>query len=168
MGVAPLAGPAEPHFIEVGVGAVAFGEAPDTLMTPALGSCVGVAVWDPARFAGGLAHVMLPEPCDSVEGDLDRFASYAVPLLADTLHRGGSARRRLVAKIAGGAAMFAADTMLCSIGRRNVDAVKHQLALLRIPVVAEDTGGGHARTLELHLDSGLLVVRSYQFGLKEL
>jgi chemotaxis protein CheD len=76
--------------------------------------------------------------------------------------------RRLVAKLMGGAAMFKTDTGLASVGERNLQEVRKQLALLRIPVLAEDTGGGHARTVELHLDSGIVVVRSYMYGIKEL
>ena len=154
--------------MEIGVGEMAFGEAPQRLMTPALGSCVGVAIWDPMRHAGGLAHIMLPTPNEVTDGTLDRFASYAIPALVEGLHRSGSIRRRLVAKIAGGAAMFAVDTMLSRIGERNIREVKRQLALLHVPILAEDTGGGHARTIELVLETGVLVVRSYQFGIKEL
>lgn len=160
--------PAGSRLIEVGVGEIALGEAPDRLMTSALGSCVGVVVWDPARRVGAMAHVMLPDPGGSVDGALDRFASHAVPFVVGRMHRSGSMRRRLVAKLAGGAAMFAADTMLSSIGRRNVEAVRHQLALLHVPILAEDTGGGHARTIEFDLATGVLVVRSYQFGIREL
>ena len=32
-----------------------------TLVTYALGSCVGVGVFDPASSVGGLLHVLLPE-----------------------------------------------------------------------------------------------------------
>jgi chemotaxis protein CheD len=84
------------------------------------------------------------------------------------LEAAGSPRRRLVAKIAGGAAMFGADTALASIGERNIAEVRQQLRRARIPIRGEDTGGRHARTIEQHLDTGILLVRSYVYGIREL
>lgn len=152
----------------VATGEIGYGEHPQVLLTQALGSCVGVTLWDSFARRGGMAHVMLPAPGDSrVEGVPDRFASVAIPKLAENVAR-GQATRRLVAKIAGGATMFGMDDASTSIGARNVAAVKYQLELLRIPLVAEDTGGEHARTIELHLDTGLVIVRSYRYGIKDL
>lgn len=152
----------------VGTGELAVAEQPKVLVTPALGSCVGVTLWDAFARRGGMAHVMLPAPSDTrVEGLVNRFVSIAVPALAAEVTR-GSNLRRLVAKIAGGSVMFGTENGAPSIGARNVIEVKRQLALLRIPLVAEDTGGSHARTMELHIDTGLVVVRSYRYGIKDL
>lgn len=161
--------PSDPDLVEVGVGHVAFAEHPKRLLTPALGSCVGVALYDPVTHRGTLAHVMLPKPVDAgFEGLPERFAEYAVPKMVGELEAAGTRRSHIVAKIAGGAAMFRADSMLASIGERNVAEVKRQLGLLRIPVLAEDIGGSHARTVELFLDTGVFVIRSYLHGVKEL
>ena len=158
----------EPNTVIVMTGELAVAEHPTVLVTPALGSCVGVSLWDAFRKRGGLAHIMLPSPADvRVAGRLDRFASIALPRLAEAVTE-GSTVRRMVAKISGGSTMFGADSVLANIGERNVAEVKRQLALLRIPLVAEDTGGAHARTMELYLDTGLVVVRSYRYGIKEL
>lgn len=157
------------ELIEVGVGEFAVGVSPACLMTPALGSCVGVILYDPVGKRGGLAHVMLPKPLETSGGhDLDRFAEVAIPKMVEQLRALGTLQSRIVAKIAGGSAMFRADSILASVGERNVAEVKRQLALLRIPVLAEDTGGSHARTVELHLDTGVVVVRSYAMGAREL
>jgi chemotaxis protein CheD len=154
--------------ILIATGELAVGEHPQILVTPALGSCVGITLWDAFARRGGMAHVMLPTPSDTrVEGLVDRFASIAIPKLVSLVANGASGSR-LVAKIAGGATMFGGDDSAASIGSRNVTEVKRQLALLRIPLVAEDTGGAHARTIELHLDTGLVVVRSYRYGIKDL
>lgn len=149
-------------------GEFAVAEHPMVIITPALGSCIGISLWDAHRRRGGLAHIMLPSPADArTEGRMDRFASIALPRLAEAVADGGSTRR-LVAKIAGGSTMFGADSSLAKIGERNTVEVKRQLGLLRIPLVAEDTGGAHARTMELYLDTGLVVVRSYKYGIREL
>jgi chemotaxis protein CheD len=155
--------------VSVGVGELAVAAYPSILTTQALGSCVGIALWDPQRQAGGMAHVMLPSSEDTrVDGKLQRFATHAVPELIAMLEAEGSPHRRLVAKIAGGAAMFKGDSMLASIGSRNVDEVCKQLHLAGVRLRAEDTGGDFARTIELHLDTGVLLVRSYQYGIREL
>lgn len=157
------------HIIEVGVGQLDFGQYPSVLMTPALGSCVGLTLWDPTRQRGGMAHIMLPSKGDSVmKGDVTRFATVAVPMLVDKLVRLGCPVKRLQAKLAGGSAMFRGDSNMANIGQRNVAEVKAQLERYGIRPVAEDTGGSHARTIELHLDTGLLIVRSYLYGLREL
>ena len=155
--------------VEVGVGELAIARHPRYLMTPALGSCVGLAIYDSHLKQGGLAHVMLPVPLEnSASVHAWRFASEAVPELVRRLMDAGSLRRRLVAKLAGGAAMFGGDSILAGVGERNLQEVKNQLRLLNIPVVAEDTGERHARTVELHLDTGVLTVRSYLYGVRDL
>ncbi|MFA5843810.1 MAG: chemotaxis protein CheD [Coriobacteriia bacterium] len=158
------------HVIEVGAGRLAVADAPAVLLTEALGSCVGVALWDSKAEVGGLAHVMLPSPLDTVVmGEPARFASFAVPALVEGIEERGGKRRRLQAKLAGGAAMFrGGDSVLASIGQRNLEEVLERLSDLRVPVVAQDTGGSHARTVELHLRTGVLVVRSYLHGIREL
>jgi chemotaxis protein CheD len=155
--------------IEIGVGGIGIAEHPERLMTPALGSCVGVAIWDPVCRRGGLAHVMLPAPTGaSADPENGRFASWAVPRLVEMLLDAGSERADLRAKLAGGAAMFQGSTGVANVGERNVAEVKRQLLRAEVELVGEDTGGNHARTVELHLDSGLLVVRSYRLGTSEL
>jgi chemotaxis protein CheD len=155
--------------VNVGVGELTTAAYPSILTTQALGSCVGIALWDPSRQAGGMAHVMLPSSEDTrMGGKLQRFATHAVPELVAMLKEEGSSHRRLIAKIAGGAAMFKGDSMLAGIGARNIDEVRKQLHLAGVRLRAEDTGGDFARTIELHLDTGILLVRSYQYGIREI
>lgn len=159
----------DPDVVTVGVGQIATARHPRYLMTPALGSCVGLALYDPTLRQGGLAHIMLPVPTESAaKGQQDRFASVAVAALVTALLESGSPRRRLHAKLAGGAAMFRTESGAPNVGDRNVAEVKRQLELLKIPLVAEDTGEHHARTVELRLDTGVFVVRSYLYGVKRL
>lgn len=158
-----------PDLIEIGVGELAVGDLSCRLIAPALGSCVALALWDPVGKQGGMAHIMLPAPAQGIEpASPGRFATYAVAELVRQLEHRGSKRRRLLAKIAGGAAMFRGEAAIANIGRRNIAEVKRQLSLMSIPLVAEDTGEGHARTVELLVDSGVVLVRSYQFGVRRL
>ena len=98
-----------------------------------------------------------------------RFATNAVPALVDMLADAGSPKRRLIAKLAGGAAMFGGDTGSGGIGARNVAQTESVTsATWAYRCGREDTGGSHARTIELHLDTGILLVRSYVYGLREI
>jgi chemotaxis protein CheD len=159
----------DPRQLIIGVGEIAYARHPRILVTQALGSCVGLTLWDPMTRLGGMAHIMLPTAADSaLQGHPERFASTAVPLLVERLNERGAPRRRLLAKLAGGAAMFGNDAGLETIGQRNTAEVKAQLGRLGVQVRGEDTGGAHARTIELHLGTGILLVRSYVYGLREI
>jgi chemotaxis protein CheD len=160
---------AELGHVIVGVGEIACAREPELLITQALGSCIGLTLWDVRTHLGGMAHVMLPAaPGDDFSGRRHRFADIAVPALVELMVENGAGRHRMVAKIAGGAAMFKGDSGLDTIGGRNAAAVLEQLEKCGIPVSAADTGGSHARTIELHLETGILLVRSYSFGMREI
>lgn len=153
----------------IGVGELVVAEHPSVLVTQALGSCVGLALWDPIRRAGGMAHIMLPSHVEIIRGGHPfRFATAAVPTLIDMLADAGSPKAGLIAKMAGGAAMFGPESKLPGIGARNVAEVRQQLRDANIPIRGDDTGGSHARTIELRLDTGILLVRSYMYGLREI
>jgi chemotaxis protein CheD len=159
----------DPDHVLVGVGEIACAHEPGVLITQALGSCVGVTLWDPRTHVAGMAHVMLPAaPVSGFTGRRHRFADIAIPELLEQLAGHGVGRHRIVAKIAGGSSMFKGESGLDSIGGRNVAAVLAQLESEGVSVSAADTGGSHARTIELRLDSGLLIVRSYSFGMREI
>ena len=137
-------------------------------MTQALGSCIGITLWDQSLRTGVLAHVMLPAPGDGSRGTSAKYVAFAVPEMVRMMVEAGSFKHRLVAKIAGGAAMFSRESLVASIGLRNVEEVKRQLALAQVRLAAEDTGQAHARTIELILDTGILLVHSHRFGVREL
>ena len=138
---------------------------PNSVSTLGLGSCVGVTLYDERRKIGGMVHVMLPstELAKGADFNRSKFADSAVPDLLQQMIRSGADQRRLVAKLAGGAQMFNlggdADSLL-KIGARTVEACKKALSLLRIPIVAEDTGGSWGRTVELFSESGVLEIRA--------
>ncbi|MGI6251912.1 MAG: chemotaxis protein CheD [Aminivibrio sp.] len=137
---------------------------PDNISTLGLGSCVGVTLYDDRRRIGGMVHVMLPST-KLARGDnfnKAKFADSAIPDLLSQMIRSGADQRRLKAKLAGGAQMFSfgGEDSLLKIGARNVEACKKALSALRIPIVAEDTGGSWGRTIELITETGMLEVRS--------
>jgi chemotaxis protein CheD len=82
----------------------------------------------------------------------------------------GANKNRIVGKIAGGAQMFnfndSSDIM--RIGSRNVSATKEILQSMNIPIIAEDTGGSHGRTIELYSENGILLIKTIGLGTKQI
>jgi chemotaxis protein CheD len=142
------------------------------LKTTGLGSCVGLTLYDPRAGVAGMAHIMLPTSDIAREGQINmaKYADTAVPLMIEKMNGLGAEVRRMQAKMAGGAQMFAFsnsnDTL--RIGPRNVDSCKELLEHYKIPLISEDTGGNFGRTIEFHSETGVLCVRSFQHGVKEI
>ncbi|HEY8342151.1 MAG TPA: chemotaxis protein CheD [Calditerricola sp.] len=158
--------------IKVGMADLQVARAPDRLVTVGLGSCVAVCVYDPAAKVAGLAHIMLPSS-DLARGEatnVGKYADTAIPALLSRMEAWGGLKRRFVAKLAGGAQMFAvaAGNPALRIGERNVAACKDLLAEHGIPIIAEDTGGTSGRTVEFDSETGKLVIRTVQKGVKEV
>ncbi len=133
------------------------------LATLGLGSCVAILLHDPAEGVGGLAHILLPSRSLSRSGDNPgRFPQTALPALLEELTALGADRRRLVARLVGGASMFQnlvpAGSM--QMGDRNVIAVREVLNQLAIPIVAEVVGGSVGRSVWFHVGAGRVTVRS--------
>lgn len=139
---------------------------PDVLRTVGLGSCVGVAIIDLTLKVAGLAHVMLPSAGKPDVNTPAKYADTAIPLLVQRMLELGAIQHRMIAKIAGGAQMFANlnQSDLIRVGPRNVEAVKEALQLLRIPIKGEDTGGNAGRTIDFSAVDGSLTIRTVSQG----
>ena len=108
----------------------------DGVITVGLGSCVGIAIRDPRTGIGGLAHIMLPDSRE-IQNNSNRpkFADTGIEDMVNELIKMGASRFRLVAKIAGGAQMFAGAGTL-------------------------DTGDTYGRTVVFYPKSGDFHIRS--------
>ncbi len=153
--------------ITVGISDLNVAKGDDVLVTYALGSCVGICLYDKVNKVAGLSHIMLPNS-KSFSGAPQpyKFADTAIIQLVQKMQRMGALPNRLQAKIAGGAQMFAAkgNTSLANIGERNVQAVKEELMRLRIPIIAEDTGKNYGRTLFFSASDGIMRIKSVNRG----
>jgi len=151
------------EMIKVGMADLKLCKSPDAVTTLGLGSCVGVAIRDTSNGVGGLAHVMLPDSTAvKNNSNIAKFADTGVVELVRQIEAAGGSRRRLVAKIAGGAQMFAlqSKTELIRVGDKNVEAVKNVLKVLGIPILAEDCGLNYGRTVEFYPETGDYVIKS--------
>lgn len=146
-------------------------KSPEILLTSGLGSCIGITLYDSRKRIGGMAHIMLPDSTAMrSQTNLAKYADTAMSILLEKLLALGVDKRRLEAKMAGGAQMFnfGTDNDLMRIGARNREAVMKMLDQFKIPLIAEDTGGSHGRTMEFHSENGLVLIKSVKMGNREL
>jgi chemotaxis protein CheD len=163
---------ATPDVIKVGIADMKIAKEPQTIRTSGLGSCVGVVIYDVIAELAGMVHIMLPSS-NLFKGKIinkAKFADTGVGELVELLLLNGAQAKRLEAKISGGAQMFQFTTKsdLMRIGPRNVEAVKKELRMLNIPLIAEDVGGKNGRTVEFTLETCMLQIRTVNHRVKEI
>jgi len=138
------------------------GEKGDTLVTHALGSCLGLMVYDPIEQIGGLLHAMLPLSKinrDKAEANPFMFVDTGVPELFRTLYAMGGKKNRLVVKAAGCASPLGKNEMF-KIGERNFTVLKKLLWKNNVLLENDAVGGTISRTIYFKLATGSVIVSS--------
>lgn len=149
--------------IVVGIGACALARSPVKIKTFGLGSCVSITLYDRKERIGGLVHAMLPSISHArIKDNPSKYADSGIEYMAAEMVKKGSSRKRLEAKLVGGAHMFENQNM--SIGERNIEWAKKTLERLEIPVIAEDIGKNYGRTVTFDTSTGNLLVRTILRG----
>ncbi len=155
--------------VTIGIAELVVMHNPAVLITRGLGSCVAISLRDPVARFGALAHIILPsiEKSNDKEHPL-KFADSAIEIAVKQLMEKGCLKSRIVAKIAGGACMFNLEKQIINVGARNIEAVISKLGELKIPILADDTGGNYGRTVEFDIEKGSLTVKTALNGVKVL
>lgn len=130
------------------------------LTTSGLGSCLGIALYDETTGVAGLAHLMLPSAGESTDGTPAKFVDTGIPALLSAMAARGADTDAVTAKLAGGSDMYSFAGDDPPIGQRNVEAARATLDRLDVPVVAENVGGNHGRSLRFDAANGELLVRN--------
>lgn len=133
----------------------------DVLVTYALGSCIGVTVYDPVARCGGMLHYQLPTSAmdqDRAAQQPCMFADTGMEHLLAELAQAGAQKHRLQVKLAGGAEILDSHGVF-SIGKRNHTAIRKLLWQQGLLLKGEQVGGSEPRTLYLHVASGATVVK---------
>jgi chemotaxis protein CheD len=136
----------------------------DEIITFALGSCLGVTVFDPVSCVGGMVHVMLPtssiDPAKA-QHNPSMFVDSGIPKLFLESYKLGAARGRLEVTAAGGACTSGSeDDDYFQIGKRNITILRKLLWKNGIVLAASEMAGTAARTMTLHLETGIVTIRS--------
>ncbi len=136
-------------------------QASEVLVTHALGSCIGVAIFDPVAKVGGILHYMLPDSnLDPIKGKDQplMFADTGLPLLFRECYRLGAQKPRLRVKVAGGSQVLG-NREFFQIGRRNYAALRKIFLKNNVLIDNEDVGGTKARTLFLEIATGIVWIK---------
>ncbi|MBL9128046.1 MAG: chemotaxis protein CheD [Verrucomicrobiales bacterium] len=132
------------------------------LVTYSLGSCLGIAIFDPEKTVGGLLHVMLPsssiDPEKSARSPF-MFVDTGVPKLFRAVAGLGGDPARFVVKVAGGAKMMDAKDVFC-IGQRNDAKLAEVLSRAGYTVHVRDVGGLCYRTMRMSMATGQVTIQS--------
>lgn len=127
-----------------------------TIVTHALGSCIGVFIYDPVAVVGGCLHYMLPLSKGKAANPA-QFADTGVPLLFSRAYRLGATKQNIIVKVCGGAEMNA-DKDMFRIGKRNFTVLRKIFYQNSVVMAATDVGGKTSRTGRLWMSDGALVV----------
>jgi chemotaxis protein CheD len=135
----------------------------DELITYALGSCLGITLYDPVARVGGLLHVMLPlstiDPAKATDNPF-MFVDTGVPRLFLDCYRAGAQKQRVVVKVAGGASVHQnEEDDLFQIGKRNFVMLRKLLWKNGVLLKAHDVGGTHSRTMSLDIETGAVSLK---------
>jgi chemotaxis protein CheD len=150
------------HIVQVGDMKV--GKEGDMIVTHALGSCLGLMVYDSEARVGGLLHAMLPlskiNP-EKAKANPFMFVDTGVPFLFKALYKMGGEKKRMTVKAAGcGSPM--GDSEIFKIGQRNYTVLKKILWKNKVLLSADDVGGTHSRTVHLDVRTGQTVIKNGQ------
>ncbi len=148
--------------LTVGIADMKLLQGQGTLITYALGSCVGLCFHDPRLRLGALLHIMLPLNMEAGRTHPLKYADTGIKETLRQMEAKGASRSRITVKIAGGAKMFeVSGSGLGNIGQRNIESVHTILKRENIRLLAENVGGTVARTLLFDVGSGQGCIRSY-------
>ncbi|MEN9353740.1 MAG: hypothetical protein RL318_1065 [Fibrobacterota bacterium] len=128
----------------------------DLLVTHALGSCIGVAIYDPVAQVGGILHYMLPlsslDPEKAAKNPY-MFGDTGIPAFFQEAYRMGASKERLRVILAGGARVIETESRF-DIGSRNVVIARKLFWKNAVMIAAEHVEGTQPRTLYLETGTG--------------
>jgi len=138
------------------------GNTDETIITYALGSCLGIAAYDPTINVGGLLHVMLPlSKADPEKAKLKpaMYVDTGFQLLLDGLYDLGANKRNIKITVAGGASMRSKDREdYFKIGKRNITVLRKLLWKNRFMISSGDVGGNISRTMAMRIADGYITI----------
>ena len=147
--------------ITIGIADMKMAQSSGMLITYALGSCIGICLYDQKIKLGALIHIMLPLNMEPGRKNTMKYADTGIRETLKMMEAKGASRSRITAKIAGGAKMFEMKGPggLGNIGDRNAQMVKRVLAAEGLRIKGEDTGANYARTMLLDVGTGQVSIR---------
>ena len=137
-----------------------------TLVTYSLGSCIGIAIYDPVVKVGGMLHFMLPDSNldpEKASRNPFMFADTGIPKLFKTTYQLGAQKQRMKVVVVGGAQVSNGSDYF-NIGKRNYLAVRKIFWRNNVMVNYRSVGGTENRTLRLDISDGRTWLRESGSG----
>ncbi len=131
-------------------------QAGDTIVTYSLGSCIGLAIYDPKARVGGVLHYMLPDSTideNKAQNNPFMFANTGIPTLFKQVYMLGADKSRIRVFVAGGAEIMDQEGVF-NIGRRNYTALMQILTRNNISIWKQAVGGNSNRTIRMDITTG--------------
>ena len=148
----------EKHFLYP---ALIFAKKEPHIIGTILGSCVSVCLWDPVLKIGGMNHFLLP--VWNGEGlATPKYGNIAIEKLIEKMESLGSKRRKLQAKIFGGASVIKGMSSTFNVGKRNVVLAEELLGKLGIPIVAQHVEGNVGRRINFQTNTGKVQMKKFR------
>lgn len=138
-------------------------DAEASLITYSLGSCIGVAIYDPIVRVGGLLHFMLPDSnLDKAKAERNpyMFADTGIPALFKSTYKLGAEKKRMRVVVVGGAQVLDQKGFF-NIGKRNHIAARKIFWKNKVMVDYEDVGGNVNRTIRVDIGNGDIWVKVF-------
>lgn len=121
----------------------------------ALGSSLGICLYDSLNHIGGFVNSLLPKSNDN---KLDmKYVDNAIIALYQHMLKQGSKCENILAKLIGGAQLFVLqnqDQEENNVGKANIKSAYQTLMKLNIPILSEDVGDTYGRTVYFHVVDG--------------
>ena len=131
------------------------------IVTFALGSCIGLTVYDPVAKVAGMLHFMLPSSKSSPKRAAECPAMFADMGIRDLFLKAyelGAEKKRMIVCAAGGAAVLSGEDKF-RIGQRNRTVLRKICWQNEVPIAGEDTGGSISRTMIFDLATARVSVK---------
>ena len=141
----------------ISAGSFHVGSAQSIILEAYVGTCVGVALFDPDARVGGMAHFLLPEPVSAnADWQPEKYAASGMPVFLEALYKAGARSGSLRATLAGGALVGPVDDMDLNldIGGRTAEAAERILRAEGIHIDRIETGGFFSCCIQMDLQDG--------------
>lgn len=150
------------HKVIVGIADLAVSNNQGSILTTySLGSCLGVAIYDPVAKVGGLLHAMLPDSSidlNKAMANPGMFIDSGVPALFRAAYELRADKRRMLIYVAGGAQIMDSSGFF-NIGKRNYEALVNLLRQHNLSIQSQEIGGLVNRTMSLNIGTGQVTLK---------
>lgn len=138
----------------------------DIIKTYALGSCLGLVLYNPKEKILGMVHIVLPDHQEDQDQILGLrqgyFAESAVPLLFKKVFGGYPDEKTLYQISLYGGASSNNKKDIFFVGERNLAKVEQILCENSIYYDKRNTGGHFSRTIEAYVKTGNVLVHTQE------